>query len=151
MNTYQTYLRLKRKPKGRWVFSFGYARRVPYFRSIRPRVRGMRPHRAEVFVPKRRAVLNHIGTVHAIAVCNGLEAAMGLLAEATVPPRHRWLPRSMQVDYVDKATTSVVCIAETTESDWQDLPDVRVRVSARRDDGKIVARGTITLWVTAKP
>ncbi|MHB1009117.1 MAG: DUF4442 domain-containing protein [Propionibacteriaceae bacterium] len=37
-------------------------------------------------MPLRWSVRNHIGSLHAIAAVNGLEAAMGLLAEATWPP-----------------------------------------------------------------
>ena len=54
-------------------------------RAASPQVRDVRPHHAELTIRNRRAVHNHIGTLHAIAVCNGLEAAMGLLAEATTP------------------------------------------------------------------
>ena len=47
---------------------------------------------------------NHIKTVHAIAVCNLVEMAMGLTAEATIPPHLRWLPKGMDVKYLKKAT-----------------------------------------------
>lgn len=51
------------------------------------------PNHCEVVIPKRRSVQNHIGTVHAIAMCNGLEMAMGGLAESTIPPSSkRWIP-----------------------------------------------------------
>ena len=89
-------------------------------------------------LPKRRAVHNHLGTVHAIAVCNGLEAAMGALAEATIPADKRWIPKGMTVAYTAKATSDVTCVAETDPEQWTDdaLPDeggdvaVRVRASA---------------------
>ncbi|MDN5856725.1 MAG: DUF4442 domain-containing protein, partial [Actinomycetia bacterium] len=88
---------------------------------------------------------------HAIAVCNGLEAAMGMLAEATTQRGWRWLPKGMEVSYVAKATTDLVCIAETSQADWDAAPDVPVRVYAKRDDGTVVVEGTIHLWVTEKP
>ena len=64
------------------LFSFAFAQVAPYFWTIRPRFTVIEPNHAEVVIPKRRGVKNHIGTVHAIALCNGLEAAMGVLAEA---------------------------------------------------------------------
>ena len=73
-------------PQGKRLFSIAFARRAPYFATIRPRFVDIRPNHASLVIPKRRAVHNHIGTVHAIALCNGLEAAMGALAEATIPP-----------------------------------------------------------------
>src|SRR3989337_3033698 len=87
---------LSKVPRGRTLFSVAFARKAPYFRSVRPRFRELRPHYAELVVANRKPVHNHIGTVHAIAVCNGLEAAMGALAEATVPAGRRWLPKAME-------------------------------------------------------
>ncbi|MGH3383713.1 MAG: hotdog fold domain-containing protein [Nocardioidaceae bacterium] len=141
---------LGRVPKGRLLFSVAFARKAPYFASVKPRFTELRPHRAALVVANRRAVHNHIGTVHAIAVCNGLEAAMGALAEATIPAGKRWLPKGMQVEYVAKATSDISCVAETTEADWAG-PDVPVTVTATRDDGTVVVRGVIQLWVTDKP
>ena len=49
---------------------------------------------------KRRAVLNHIGTVHAIAMANLCELACGMLMEVTIPttmPRAASTPRTMTV------------------------------------------------------
>jgi acyl-coenzyme A thioesterase PaaI-like protein len=142
------YRSLSRLPKGRTLFSVAFARRAPYFGSIRPRFREIRPHHAELVIADRRAVHNHIGTVHAIAVCNGLEAAMGALAEATVPPGKRWLPKGMEVEYVAKASSDITCVARTEDADWDQAPDVPVQVIASRDDGTVVVRGVIHLWVT---
>jgi acyl-coenzyme A thioesterase PaaI-like protein len=136
---------------GRRAFSVLFASRAPYFRTVRPRVREVRPHHAELSIRKRRAVQNHIGTVHAIAVCNGLEAAMGLLAEATTPKDRRWIPKGMQVSYLAKSTTDVLCVAETDPADWVEPGDVPVRVRAIRTDGTVVVEGTITIYVSEKP
>jgi acyl-coenzyme A thioesterase PaaI-like protein len=145
-----TYNVLSKVPQGKAVFGRVISLRAPYFASIHPRFKDIGPHRAVVEVPKRRSVLNHIGTVHAIAVCNGLEAAMGMLAEATTPKGHRWLPTGMEVRYLAKSTSDITCVAETTEADWQDLPRVPVTVTARRDDGTVVVEGTIWIHVTLK-
>ncbi len=145
-----------RLPRGERLFSYAFARKAPYFRTVRPRFAVLEPHRAELVLPKRRAVHNHLGTVHAIAVCNGLEAAMGALAEATIPADKRWIPKGMTVAYTAKATSDVTCVAETDPEQWTDdaLPDeggdVAVRVRAARDDGAVVVEGEIRLWVTPR-
>jgi len=96
-------------------------------------------------------VHNHLGTVHAIALCNGLEAAMGALAEATVPADRRWIPKGMEVSYTAKATSDITCVAETDPGQWtSDDPDLPVRVRGVRDDGTVVIEGEIRLWVTAR-
>jgi acyl-coenzyme A thioesterase PaaI-like protein len=143
--------RLRRVPGGARMFSWGFAWKAPYFRSVRPRFVQVSPNFAALTLPKRRAVLNHIGTVHAIAVCNGLEAAMGALAEATVPAGKRWLPKGMEVAYLAKSTTALTCSAETDPAAWTASSDVPVRVQATRADGTVVVEGTIHLWVTDRP
>jgi acyl-coenzyme A thioesterase PaaI-like protein len=139
-------------PQGRRLFSVIFAQKAPYFATIRPRFTEIRPHHAELVIRKRRRVHNHIGTVHAIALCNGLEAAMGALAEATIPPGKRWIPRGMEVAYTAKADSDVTCIAETDPGQWTSGdPDVGVRVRGVRRDGTVVVEGTIRLHVTDKP
>ncbi|MCW2787822.1 MAG: thioesterase [Aeromicrobium sp.] len=149
-STLDLYKKLTALPQGKRLFSIAFSQKAPYFASIHPRVQEMRPHLGQVLIPKRRSVQNHIGTVHAIAACNGLEAAMGLLAEATCPADMRWLPKGMEVSYLAKSTTSLTCIAETTEADWAAAPDVPVRVRAVTSDGTVTVEGLIHLWVTPK-
>lgn len=139
------------------LFSFAFSQVAPYFWSVRPRFTRIEPNHAEVVVAKRRRVQNHLGTVHAIALCNGVEAAMGVLAEASIPASKRWIPRGMEVAYTAKATSDITCIAETDPEQWTDaaLPasggEVPVRVKGVRDDGTVVIHGVIRLWVTDRP
>ena len=137
---------------GERLFSLAFAQKAPYFWSIRPRFTVIEPNHAELVIPKRRAVQNHLGTVHAIALCNGLEAAMGALAESTIPSHRRWIPKGMEVSYTAKATSDITCIAETDPAQWTgDDPDLPVRVKGIRDDGTVVIEGLIHLYVTEKP
>jgi acyl-coenzyme A thioesterase PaaI-like protein len=143
-------------PAGKRIFSLLFAQKAPYFATIRPRFQEIRPHYAELLIPKRRGVQNHLKTVHAIALCNGLEAAMGALAEATVPGDKRWIPKGMEVSYTAKATSDITCTAETDPEQWTGdaLPpaggDLHVRVRGVREDGTVVIEGVIRLWVTPR-
>ncbi|MCF4122409.1 DUF4442 domain-containing protein [Antribacter sp. KLBMP9083] len=149
---YAMWRKLEGKPLGKRLFSLGFSLKAPYFASVRPRFVEVRPSYAELVVPQRWAVRNHIGTVHAIAVCNGLEAAMGALAEASVPPGRRWIPKGMDIAYTARSSSDITCVAETDPGQWaSDEPDLPVRVTARRADGVVVAEGVIRLWVTDKP
>ena len=145
------YQKAQRLPLGNKLFSMMFARKAPYFGSINPEVAELRPNFCEVRFGKRRAVENHIGTVHVIAICNGLEMAMGALAEATIPSHLRWIPKGMEVNYTAKATSDIRCIAETNPEDWGKDPNLPVHVKALRDDGTVVVEGVIRLWVTEKP
>ena len=136
---------------GTRAFSFAFAQKAPYFATVRPRFTVLEPNRAELVIRKRRGVHNHLGTVHAIALCNGLEAAMGALAEATIPKGKRWIPKGMEITYTAKATSDITCIAETDPEQWTSGdPDLPVRVRGVRRDGTVVVEGTIRLWVTER-
>ncbi|NPD03838.1 DUF4442 domain-containing protein [Nocardioides sp. zg-1308] len=141
-------------PLGDRLFSLAFSQKAPYFASIRPRFTVLEPHRAELVIRKRRRVHNHIGTLHAIALCNGLEAAMGAMAEASIPRERRWIPKGMEVSYTAKADSDVTCIAETDPEQWTaevcDGYDLPVRVRGVRADGTVVIEGVINLWLTTK-
>ena len=147
---------MTRLPRGSRLFSIAFARKAPYFATIKPRFTELRPNHAELVIPKRRGVHNHLGTVHAIALCNGLEAAMGALAEATIPADKRWIPKGMTVAYTAKATSDITCIAETDPGQWtsdalsDEGGDLPVRVRGVREDGEVVIEGEIRLWVTPR-
>jgi hypothetical protein len=138
-------------PLGSRIFSIAFSQKAPYFATIRPRFTVIEPNHAELVIRKRRGVHNHIGTVHAIALCNGLEAATGALAEASIPRGKRWIPKGMEVAYTAKADSDITCIAETDADQWtSDDPDLPVRVRGVRADGTVVVEGVIRLWVTTK-
>jgi acyl-coenzyme A thioesterase PaaI-like protein len=143
--------RLSKRPGGSRLFSAAAMVRVPYFASVLPHVRRMEPGLAEVDVPKWLFVYNHLHTVHAIASCNAAELAMGMLMEATVPTSHRWIPKAMNVQYLQKATTSLRATARIEPPDFTGITegvDVVVPVSVTDRDGVEVVHADITTWVT---
>ncbi|MBV2234557.1 MAG: DUF4442 domain-containing protein [Sterolibacterium sp.] len=142
--------RLSAIPGGRSIFSKAVQYKAPYFRSINARIEELQPGHARLRLRKRRALENHIGTVHAIAICNLLEMAMGVMAEVSIPDHLRWIPKGMSVDYIGKAGSDIIGIAETAAAVWQpgDL-DVRVLARCATTDKPLVS-GTITLWISEK-
>ncbi|QGK69128.1 DUF4442 domain-containing protein [Allosaccharopolyspora coralli] len=150
--TLSMWQKLSGIPGGKYLFSAAVSLKAPYFRTVLPTVQTMEAGRAEVTSPKWWGVHNHIGTYHAIAACNLAEIAMGMLAEATVPTSHRWLPKGMQVSYTAKAETSMFARAELSEIPefGDEGKDVEVPVNVTDTSGKTVVAATITIWVTPK-
>jgi hypothetical protein len=143
--TYRAWSKLPNNTIGSTVFSIGMCLRVPYFASVLPRVVALEPGRCEVTAPKWLGIRNHLGTFHAIAACN--------LAEATVPTSHRWIPKSMTVQYLTKATTSLRAVAELENiPDFATITDgceIVVPVAIRDTAGIEVVHADITIWVSA--
>jgi len=142
--------RLESKPFGKAIFSRAICWKAPYFASISPRIEEFRPGFARVSMKKRRAVQNHIGTVHAIAMCNLAEMAAGTLTEISIPASMRWLPKGMQVQYLRKAETDVQAFATVAEVAEGTSSDVPVTVEVKDRAGEVVVRAVITMWVTPR-
>lgn len=143
--------RLSRLPGGKWAFTRLVCLKAPYFSSIHPRFVDLRPGHAEVSIRKRRAVQNHIGTVHAIAMCNMAELAGGLMTEVTIPPTHRWIPKGMTVEYLRKAETDLRAVATLDPLPvFGDAADLPVTVNVKDTQGQLVFRAVITMWVSPK-
>lgn len=147
MNTLATFNRLKSLPGGTRLFSIAVCQAAPYFKGIRPHVTALAPGLATVTLRKRRAVENHLHTVHAIAMCNMAELAGGLLTEVSVPAGTRWIPSGMQVQYLAKAKTDLTATADGSGIDWSRPGDIVVPVLVHDTAGTLVFRADITMNV----
>jgi uncharacterized protein (TIGR00369 family) len=135
---------------GKALFSRFLCWKAPYCGTIAPRFEELRPGYARVAMRKRRAVTNHIGTVHAIAMCNLAELAAGTMTEVSVPDSMRWLPKGMQVEYLKKAESGVVAVATAGEIVAGAARELPVAVDITDAVGELVCRATITMWVSPR-
>ena len=102
-------------------------------------------------VRKHRAVLNHLGTVHAIAMCNMAELAGGMMTEVTIPSTHRWIPKGMTVEYLKKAGSDLKATAKpAAAANWSQPGEYKVVVDVVDRNDQSVFKGLITMWVSPK-
>jgi len=120
---------------------------APYFSSINPLISELRPNAATVQVPFRKEITNHLGTVHAIAMCNAAELAGGMMTDVSIPAGARWIPKGMTVEYLAKAKTDVTAVASAEGVDWQSDGDKVVNVDIHDTEGKKVFTARITMNV----
>jgi uncharacterized protein (TIGR00369 family) len=149
----ELYRRITRWPGGEWLFARAVCWRAPYFATIGPRITRLEPGRCEATLRHRRKVTNHIGTVHAIALCNLAELSGGLVTDASIPTSMRWIPKGMQVEYLKKAVGGMQAVATPefapmATPDGYELPVVVMITDAA---GDAVFRGRIAMWVSPKP
>jgi acyl-coenzyme A thioesterase PaaI-like protein len=148
--TLRAWVRLQRSAFGRWLFARTVCRRAPYFGTIRPRFIDLQPKLCRVALRKRRAVENHIGTVHALAMGNLCELAAGMCTEVTIPTSMRWIPRGMTIEYRAKAQTDVQATARLDKTEWTGAENVAVPVSVTDVNGKEVVRAVISMYVSPR-
>jgi acyl-coenzyme A thioesterase PaaI-like protein len=146
------YRRMIRWPAGRWLFARAVCFRVPYFGTISPRFITLEPGRCEAQLADRRRVHNHLGTVHAIALCNLAELCAGMMSEASLPPSMRWIPKGMTVEYLKKARGTMHAVATpdvpiVESATGYDLP---ITVPVLDPQGEEVFRARIVMWLTPK-
>jgi acyl-coenzyme A thioesterase PaaI-like protein len=136
---------------GRWLVSRAICWRAPYFASIAPRIDVLEAGRCVVRIRDRRAVHNHIGTVHAIALCNMAELAGGLATDATIPDSMRWIPKGMSVRYLRKASGPMVATARVPAiTAGSEGVEVHALVDVRDRDDQAVFDADITMWVSPR-
>ncbi len=150
-STLRNWQRLERHALGRWLFARMVCLRAPYFATISPRVHALQPGLCTVAMARRRSVQNHIGSVHAIAMANLVELAVGLAAEASVPAQMRWIPRGMQIDYLARAGSDVRATARLEHAFGTEAADIPVPVEVTDASGAMVVRAIVTLYVSARP
>lgn len=149
-STLASYRRLEKLPLGKRLFSAAVCFKAPYFRTIRPLFVELQPGRSVVSMRKRRAVLNHIGTVHALACGNLCELAAGTAMEASLPSSLRWIPRGMDIQYIAKAETDLVARAEAPLEYPQTAGEVKIPVAVTDSNGQEVVRAEIRMWVSPR-
>jgi acyl-coenzyme A thioesterase PaaI-like protein len=152
-STLALYRRLAKLSPSGWLFSRALSLRAPYFASIKPLVTQLEPGCCVAEIRHRRRVQNHIGTVHAIALCNLAELSAGLVCEASLPTSMRWIPKGMSVDYLAKANGRMQAEARPAipavhAEEGYELP---ITVSVRDPGGTEVLGATIRMWATPKP
>jgi len=128
-------------------FSEMICQMAPFFSTIKPLFVDLKPGYSEAKVTKCREVQNHIGTVHAIAMCNAAELVAGTLTDATIPKGFRWIPKGMSVQYIAKAKTDIRAVARSEGVDFGVPGDKVVAVDIYDTDDKVVMHADITMDV----
>ncbi|HSK19452.1 MAG TPA: hotdog fold domain-containing protein [Longimicrobiales bacterium] len=127
----RSWNRLRGVPGGRWLFSRMVGRAAPYSGTMKARVLELEPGRAVVQLKDRRAVRNHLRSIHAIALANLGELSSGLAAAAAMPKGVRGIPTAITIEYLHKArgtltATGTAALPEVTEPVTADVyADIR--------------------------
>ena len=124
--------------------------KAPYFSSIKPKFTKIKPGFVELHLRKRRAVLNHLKTVHAIAMCNAAELAGGTCLDVSLDRNLRWIPVGMEVKYLKKATTDLRAICQVDDYQWNSPQDVIMPVRLLDTEDNEVFHANITMRISIK-
>ncbi|HEU4586053.1 MAG TPA: hotdog fold domain-containing protein [Gemmatimonadaceae bacterium] len=128
-------------PAGKWIFSRLLGFRVPYTGSVRPRVEELRPGYARVSMRDRRAVRNHLHSIHAIALANLAEVTSGLAMIVGLPREARSIVTAFSIEYLKKARGPLVAECSTPIVDASTEREHLIESIVRDSTGDVVAKG----------
>lgn len=135
---------LKKVPGGRWIFSRLIGWFVPYAGPLKADVQEMMEGRAVLTMPDRRAVRNHLKSIHALALANLGELTANLALLTLCPPGGRFIVTRLEVDYLKKARGELTCCCDVpADLPWRTIE--RTAATANLIDGKgdVVTRVTV--------
>jgi len=131
-------------PGGPGVLSWVLGHFVPYAGSVRPYIVELQPGHVRLTMPDRRAVRNHLKSVHAIALANLAEMTTGLAVTISLNDNQRAILTDFSIKFLKKArgTVTSVCRFEVP-TDFAE-GDLSVPVDLLDPAGVTVATATAT-------
>ena len=135
----QNWKRLKRWPGGRWLFNRFLSRYNPYSGSIGATITHLEPGFVRAELRDRRAVRNHLHSVHAIALTNFGELVSGLALLSSLPDGVRGIPTDIHTTFLKKARGRLTAECRVQPPASFDDIDFEVHSAITDSDGDTVA------------
>jgi acyl-coenzyme A thioesterase PaaI-like protein len=146
MNLLHTWNRLQKWPAGKKIFSFMLGKKIPYSGTIRPQILELESGHAKVQLADRKAVRNHLNSIHAVALMNLGELSSGLSIVAGLSPQLRAILTGFRMEYLKKARGTLTADARCTVPTANVREEHIVSVDIKNEQGDTVCRAHAT-WL----
>src|SRR5262249_4692975 len=128
---------------GRRIFGWLIGWGIPYSGTIGARIRLLEPGHCILLLRDRRAVRNHLRSIHAVAITNAGELASGLAMTTGLPPGTRAIVTKLSTEYLKKARGPIIVECRVADPPRPAAPmDVEVHSTLTDAAGEVVARVT---------
>jgi acyl-coenzyme A thioesterase PaaI-like protein len=139
-------------PFGKRFFSWMVGRKAPYTQTVGGVFVDLRPGFASVELRDRRAIRNHLSSIHAVALVNVAEMTSGVALMTALPAGVRGIVTSLSIEYLKKARGRLICTTATHAPDRVVAPIPFDVVADITDSaGDLVARATVQWTLSPTP
>ncbi len=139
-------------PFGKRVFSWMVGRKAPYTQSVGGVFADIRLGFARVELRDRRAIRNHLSSIHAVALVNVAEMTSGVALMTALPTGVRGIVTSLSIVYLKKARGTLTCTTTTHAPATITVPTPFDVVADITDgSGDLVAQATVQWTLSPVP
>jgi acyl-coenzyme A thioesterase PaaI-like protein len=138
-------------PGGKIVFSRLIGRLAPYTGTINAHVTVLRTGYCEATMADRKAVRNHLNSIHAIALVNLAEITGNVALFYSMPDDARFIVSGIDIEYLKKARGTITAIGESPVPRTNARAPYDISVTLRDAKGDDVARAVLHSLVGPKP
>lgn len=142
----RAWQRTQRLPLGNRLFSWLVGWMAPYSGSMGAVIQALEPGYARITLRDRRAVRNHLASVHAVALANLGELATGLAVTTGLPPTVRGIPVRLSVAFRKKARGTITVECRTAAHRHLHEPADHEALAQLRDSGGDVVADVAAVW-----
>jgi acyl-coenzyme A thioesterase PaaI-like protein len=136
-----------RVPGGRHLFSRLLGVAIPYTGSIGAEVLTLEPGYAKVQLDERRAIRNHLSSIHAIALANLGELTGNLALACALPDDGRFIVTQLAIDYKKKARGRIIAECRCDPPTSAERREYQLHIALRDASGADVAEVVLTTLV----
>tara|TARA_B100001093_G_scaffold517585_1_gene599540 strand:+ start:1314 stop:1862 length:549 start_codon:yes stop_codon:yes gene_type:complete len=133
-------------PGGRHLFSHVAGRMAPYTGTIKALVEALSPGYARLSMADRKAIRNHLQSVHAVALVNFIEKTTGMAMVSQFPVGMRGIVTHIEVEFVKKARGRLSAECHAPKIKPASKEQYVVCTDVTDQEGTIVAHGRAT-WL----
>lgn len=139
--------RLSPLPGGRRLFSRVVGCAAPYTGTMRAHVLELSAGHSRVELRDRRAVQNHLRSVHAIALANLAELTGNVAVAYSLPDDARFIVAGLSIDYIKKGHGTIIGTCDVEPIRSSERREYDFLVELRDDSGELVARSVLKTLV----